>query len=198
MNRFVSRALGAFVVACAALGLQPTHAADAINVSIAVFDPGVPADQSLHRDLGIFPRIREIEAKLLPFALRESLAKSSGWGAIRVIPEAEGASELLVTGQIGQSDGLQLEVFIRAVDARGIVWIEKTYAGRPGGEALYRRIANDLAISRDALDGRTLDRIVEVSLLRYGNELAPSAFGEFLQANEDGTWTIVVRIWASP
>ncbi len=173
-----------------AIASHATYAAGALNVSIAVFDPGVPADQSLHRDLGIFPRIREIEAKLLPFALRDELAQTGGWGAIRVIPEPDPAAELLVTGVIGQSDGEQLEVFVRAVDARGQVWIDRRFAGWPGGNGLYTEIAAEIGRAASQLDQQTLDRIVEVSLLRYGNALAPSAFGDYLQANGDGTFTV--------
>ncbi len=44
-----------------------------LDVSIAVFDPGVPADPSLHRDLDVFPRIRKIESLFLPFILRGAL-----------------------------------------------------------------------------------------------------------------------------
>ena len=87
-----ARVLTGVAVLLAAIASHATYAAGALNVSIAVFDPGVPADQSLHRDLGIFPRIREIEAKLLPFALRDQLAEAGGWGAIRVIPEPDAAA----------------------------------------------------------------------------------------------------------
>ena len=40
-----------------------------LNVSIAVFDPGVPADSSSHGRLQVFPKIRRVEALLLPFML---------------------------------------------------------------------------------------------------------------------------------
>ena len=169
---------------------QMLHAAPGLNVSIGVFDPGVPADQSLHRDLGVFPRIREIEAMLLPFALREALAATGEWGAVRVVPGSEPAAELLVTGAIGRSDGEQLEMMIRAVDARGHVWLEKTFSGRPSGESLYQRVAAELGAAGAGLDERVLQNIVEVSLIRYGNELAPSAFGEYLEPVTDGTFAI--------
>lgn len=190
MRRSRNMPVAVFVMLLASMSWCVSHAATQLNVSIAVFDPGVPADQSLHRDLGIFPRIREIESKLLPFALREALVKDGGWGAIRVVPESDSAAELLVTGVIGRSDGEQLDVIIRAVDSRGQVWLDRTFAGRPGGSGLYRRIAAELDQAREQLDQRTLDRIVEVSLLRYGTELAPSAFADFLQANGDGTFAI--------
>ncbi|MGB5345211.1 MAG: hypothetical protein WBN23_03510, partial [Woeseia sp.] len=87
-------------MALLALALQPALAATPrdpaeLNISIALFDPGIPADRSLHRDLQVFPRVREIEALYLPFMLRETLVKTRQWGAVRVVPEPDVAAELL-------------------------------------------------------------------------------------------------------
>lgn len=191
MTRPVSNAVTRLLVIVIVSGVW--HLADAattLNVSIAAFDPGVPDNQTLHRDLGIFPRIREIEAKLVPFALRKALGGTRHWGAIRVIPEPDAAAELLVTGVIGRSDGEQLEIHVRAADARGELWLDTTFSGRPGDDSFYRDIAKELELARTRLDQRTLDLIVEVSLLRYGSKLAPSAFRDFLHENGDGTFSI--------
>jgi len=176
----------------------------ALNISIAVFDPGVPEDQSLHRDLQVFPRIREIEAMFLPFVLRETLVETNQWGAVRVVPEADVAVELLVTGEILRSDGEILELEINAVDASGRVWLDKVFGGvvtdnyaerdnESGVSAyqkLYDEIADDLRIARDQLDQKTLTNVVEISLLRYAIQLAPSAFGDYLSRSADGTFTV--------
>jgi hypothetical protein len=175
----------------------------ALNVSITVFDPGVPDDRSLHRDLQIFPRIREVEAKFLPFVLRETLVGTGEWGAVRVVTEPDSAAEVEISGSIIRSDGERLEVRVRAVDATGRLWFDRTFAshlaqdgkqgdadagsGRPG---LYDEIAQSLRAARERLDGRALGRIIETSLLRYAIELAPSAFGQYLSEDEDGTFSI--------
>jgi hypothetical protein len=182
-----------------------THARDvaALNVSISVFDPGVPDDRSLYRDLQIFPRIREVEAKFLPFVLRETLVGTGEWGAVRVVTEPDSAAEVEISGSIIRSDGERLEVRVRAVDATGRLWFDRTFAshlaqdgkqgdadagsGRPG---LYDEIAQSLRAARERLDGRALGRIIETSLLRYAIELAPSAFGQYLSEDEDGTFSI--------
>ncbi len=176
----------------------------ALDVSIASFDPGVPADPSLHRELQIFPRIREIEAKLLPFVLRETLVESGEWGAVRVVPESDPAAELLVSGAILNSDGDVLEVAIRAIDARGQVWIDWPFsiaAGEPAagegerpGESGYRRLYDDIAGAllqeREGLGAKTLRTIADLSLLRYAAELAPSAFGDYFEAAGDGRFEL--------
>lgn len=160
-----------------------------LNVSIAMFDPGVPDDQSVHRELEIFPRIRNIEALLMPFALRKSLADSGEWGAIRVIPERDSSAELLVTAVIRQSDGEKLELAIHAVDASGEIWLDHAFSAdiSNGDKELYAAVAAQLSKELAARDPATLDRIREISMLRYGNDLAPSAFGEYLDFRADGT-----------
>jgi hypothetical protein len=168
------------------------QAAAQLNVSIAVFDPGVPTDLSVHRDLQVFPRIRRIEALFLPFVLRETLAGTNEWGAVRVVPEPDIAAELLVSGTIVTSDGESLELQLRAVDASGRVWLDKKFAGSElsGYQKLYDEIAEDLLIARTDLDKTVLEDIVEISLLRYANQLAPSAFGDYLISAPDGTFKL--------
>ena len=67
MRRFVLSLIGL-------VWLGPASAQ--LNISISTFDPGIPEDYSLHRDLQVFPKIREIESMFLPFVLRHiALAK---------------------------------------------------------------------------------------------------------------------------
>jgi hypothetical protein len=188
------------------VGISPAEAREpaALNVSIAVFDPGVPAEQSLHRDLQVFPRIREIEAMFLPFVLRETLANTNTWGAVRVVPTPDIAAELLVSGTIVQSDGEILKLSIRAVDAGGHVWLDREFAGAvtdnyaksydgsgvPGYQKLYEEIAEGLQVARDQLNDKALTNIGEISLLRYASQLAPSAFSDYLNEAADGTFII--------
>ena len=165
-------------------------AGEALNVSIAVFDPGVPEDRSVHRDLQVFPRIREIEAMLLPFDLREALADSGDWGAVRVVPETDEAAELLVTGRIGRSDGDVLEIHLLARDATGKEWLGKTYSNAAESPQIFAAIAADLRAAQMALTPNEVARIEEVSMLRYGNRLAPSVFADFLDVAGDGSVTL--------
>ena len=110
-----------------ALLLLPALASAQLNVSIVTFEPGVPEDYSLHQDLRVFPKIREIESLFLPFVLRQALVDSGDWGAVRVVPGADDAAELQVTGSIAHSDGDTLAVTLRAIDARGHEWAAGTY-----------------------------------------------------------------------
>ena len=177
--------------------------AAALNVSISVFDPGIPDDRALHRDLKIFPRIRRVEARFLPFVLRETLVASGEWGAVRVVTGPDVAAEVGISGSIIRSDGERLEIRVRAVDATGRLWFDQVFGSSlvqnerdrdpgtaPGSPAIYDEIEATLRAARDRLDDRALGRIIETSLLRYATELAPSAFGQYLADDGNGMFSI--------
>ena len=188
---------------CVALLPAFTLAADedaaALNVTISVFDPGVPADDSVLRDLEVFPRIRGVEAQLLPFRLREALVDTGDWGAVRVVTKPDLAAELLLTGSILRSDGDVLALRIQARDATGRTWFDRAFNAEaiddatPGSEFrhLYESIASSLLDARQQFDEATLRAIANVSLMRYAVELAPASFEGFIQETSEGTWTLL-------
>ncbi len=179
----------ALFLAVLALGVQPvladvTRDPARLNISIALFDPGIPEDRSLHRDLQVFPRVREIEALYLPFVLHDTLVSTREWGAVRVIPETDAAAELLLSGTILASDGEILELRLSAVDASGETWIDDTFRGPQ--QNLFAGFVASLITARDTRDASALNNVIEVSLLRYAQQLAPAAFDDYLEITSDG------------
>ncbi|MDN5938356.1 MAG: hypothetical protein L0H83_06805, partial [Salinisphaera sp.] len=177
---------------------QEIAAAKLLNVNVAVFDPGIPEDAQTLADNNIFPAVREAEGRYLAVNLRDTLADTGFWGAVRVVPTPIGESELLVTGAIVESNGSVLAVAITARDASGRVWIDETYqaeatelAYRPDRgdkdpfQALYNRIADDLLAARRALTLEQLRTVAQLSKLRFAADLAPAAFDRYVvkQAN---------------
>jgi hypothetical protein len=187
------RLLAATLILCApqwALPADDSRVPSELNISIAMFDPGIPTDRSTHRDLEVFPRVRKIEALYLPFVLRNALSSQREWGAIRVVPDSDIAAELLIYGTIVRSDGNILVLHIRAVDARGHIWVDRDFSGDTGNQDLYEGVATSLLAARSILDSKALRDIVEISLLRYAQHLAPAAFDDYLLKNPDDTFTI--------
>ncbi len=161
-----------------------------LDVWIELFDPGqLPDDEE--EAAGLSMDIREAEARYLPEQLRVTMESSGHWGAVRLVPRNTTGSELLVRGEIIESDGEVLELKITALDATGQVWLQRTYreeidytrylqAGHTGGDAfqsLYNTIANDLAQERAELDHGEPLRIRRVASMRFAADLAPEAFG---------------------
>ncbi|MDA0705544.1 MAG: hypothetical protein O2907_00895 [Proteobacteria bacterium] len=166
------------------VGRDPTR----LNISIAIFDPGIPADRSLHRKLQVFPRVREIEALYLPFVLHDMLVSARVGGAVRVIPESDPAAELLVSGTILNSDGETLQLRLQVTDASGTVWLNEIFSGPQ--QDLFAEFGASLIAARSSRDMPSLNTVIEVSLLRYGQQLAPAAFDGYLESTADGTLRI--------
>ena len=181
--------------------IAATSDGTALNVTIPIFDTGVPVDPSVFRDLQVFPRIRQIEAKLMPFLLRETLVESKQWGAVRVMTKPDAAAELQLFGTIVRSDGDWLDLRIRAVDATGTIWLDKIFSGQateepvarqndvstPEFQAVYTEIADALSAVRDSMGNAAVSNIKGTSLMLYASELAPTAFRGYLEQNDDGT-----------
>ena len=171
-----------------------------LDVGIAVFDPGVTEGDTADVGDGLYPQVRKAEARYVPYTLRRVLEQTNQWGAVRVLPEPDPAAELLITGEILESDGTVLAVRVRAVDALGREWLDKGYEdtatqfayrddidydGDPF-QNLYHQIANDLLAARAKLNRDELVRIRTVASLKYAAELSPAAFGDHLSTGRDG------------
>jgi hypothetical protein len=180
-----------------------------LDLGVIVFDSGVPKDASTHSKLGVFPKIREVEARYLPVVLRDALVASDNWGVVRVVPEDDETLELRITGKIIHSDGEDLVLHIRAIDAAGGIWLDRSYhdrtnpgdfpalaSGAPAQSSddpfadLYRQIANDLAQVKAQFPSARLANIRNVALLRYATSLSPEAFSEFLSRGPEGEYVL--------
>jgi hypothetical protein len=176
----------------------PPHRA--LEVGLVVFNSGMKGDSQSNRKQGIFPEVREAEARYLPYALRRVLVDSNHWGAVRVLPGSDPGYELLVSGRILVSNGAELSLAIKVRDSRDALWLEKTYTViadenayleterrlRRPFQDLYNQFANDLLEIRRGMDDRSLQQIRDVSELRYASALLPDAFGGFLGRDDAG------------
>ena len=177
----------------------------ALDIGLAVLDAGLEKDSGKNRKLGIFPEIREAEARYLPYALRRTLVDSNQWGAVRVLPEVDPGYELLITGKILVSDGSTLSLQLVARDSRNQVWFDQIYTHMASDTAymaaqrrvrrpfqdLYNQVANDLLAFRDGLSETDLRRIRGISDVRYAAALAPDAFASFLATDENGLYQLL-------
>ena len=169
---------------------------------------------STELNAGAFAEIRQNETQYLPYVLRNTLIDSNHWGAVRVLPEPDPSVDLVITGAIVESDGLALEIEIRAFDSTGLVWINKTYADItqfddfPDSsrftasnrfdpvnfvdpfQDLYDQINNDLLSMRDSLSEQELINLRRVSQMVYATELSPESFAHTLEVGPGGLLTV--------
>ena len=185
--------------------IAATSDGTALNVTIPMFDPGIPDDPSLYRDQQVFPRIRQIEAKLMPFLLRETLVESEQWGVVRVTTSPEEAAELQLLATIVRSDGDWLDLRVEAIDATGNTWFDKVFSsqandksdtwqgdqGTPEFQQIYRAIVTELASVRDGMGDAAISNIKGTAQMRYAINLAPTAFSQYVEESKDGTFRLL-------
>lgn len=187
--------------------------AELLDVGIRVFDPGIPknleGDEEALAKKRIYPDLRKAEARYIPTLLRETLEGTAQWGAVRVIPNSAEFVDVIVTGQLIDSNGGFLAVDISATDAAGRVWIKdkrydslvdlgayKTTASmkaRDPFQNIYSEIANDLVDARDKLTALDRESIRKVASLKFAEDLAPDAMQGMTAKDAKGI-TQVVRL----
>ncbi|MEX1031996.1 MAG: hypothetical protein WDZ30_01420 [Cellvibrionaceae bacterium] len=176
-----------------------------LDVGVQVFDTGL--DQALEDDdLLIFPEVRKAESHYMAHHVMESLQTSAAWGAVRVVPDSHNAVDILVRGEIVQSDGELLLLRVAVEDASGRLWFDRVYQGlaskyayqrRPGTDntadpfqGMYNQIANDMLTHRQKLSEQRLSEIRTIGELRFARSFSPEAFGDHLTQNKKGHYEI--------
>lgn len=182
---------------------QEIAEAELLDVWVELFSPGtLPEDKEDAAGLSL--EIRKAEARYMPVQLRDTMAKTGYWGAVRVVPQGNQGGELLVKGMINSSDGETVELRITALDAVGREWFSRDYdaevtvndykkserSARDVYQPLYNTIANDLAEYRSSLKPKEITKIRRVAALRFAANLAPDAFASYIQ-KKDGEYKVI-------
>ncbi|MEH6592352.1 MAG: hypothetical protein V7746_18955 [Halioglobus sp.] len=173
-----------------------------LDVGISVFDPGL---EDYDEDQQTYPEVRKAEARFMPMLLSEAMQESGAWGAVRVIPNNEQISDLLVEGKIIKSDGEELRLDIKATDSRNYVWLEKQYTSNASRyayqaskrnkqdpfQAMYNTIANDILEKLQELEERDRQNVRLVTELLFAQSFSADAFDGYLAANRQDRYLIM-------
>ena len=169
-----------------------------LDVGIRLFETGLTKEMEDHPEeaqkKGIYPDIRKAEARFLPNLLRATLEGSGQWGAVRVLPPSASVMDVIVEGRIVDSNGYRLALDVTVSDATGRRWFSKRYAqeadtasyregpgrARDAFQNVYVQIADDMLKFRKQLASANLAAIPRVAKLRFGKDLVPVAYGEYL------------------
>ena len=169
-----------------------------LDVGIHLFDTGLPKEVEDHPEeaqkKGIYPDIRKAEARYIPNLLRTTLEGTGQWGAVRVVPASASVMDVMVEGRIVESSGYRLALEVTVSDATGRRWFSKHYAqeadtssyregpgrARDPFQNIYAQIADDMLQFRKQLASANLSAIPRVAQLRFGKDLVPVAYGDYL------------------
>ncbi len=172
-----------------------------LNVGIIVFDAGIPENSASQRAQGVYPLVRRAETRYLPYMLRQTLIETKQWGMVRIMPENFASAELLIHGKILHSDGDSLVLDITVTDSTGRVWLDQIYRDNAVEadystdwtdpfQDMFNRIAIDMKQIRAELNIEQLTMIDRIATLRYGAELSPQSFSDYVKPDEQGIYQI--------
>jgi hypothetical protein len=75
-------------------------------------------------------------------------------------------------------------------DAHTVSYDPERLETRDPFQNVYNRIANDMLVARERLDEEELNTVREVSRLRFGADIAPHAFADYLSVDRKGRYRI--------
>lgn len=173
-----------------------------LDVGILLFDKGEITEKQIEKE-GANEDIRQAESRYMAYHLKETMQRSNGWGAIRVLPEKSYIADVVVTGTILTSNGEEMMLNINVIDSTGQMWFEKSYKtfaddetylntkpGRDVYQYVYNRIANDIRKHRKKLADKELISIRNTSEIRYAAGISPDPFDSYIESSPDGQSTI--------
>ena len=180
----------------------PTPFDEALDIGILPVDSNIPENLAEIDKKFIVPEVRRAESSYISYLLKDTLELTGNWGAVRVTPESSQSVDLELQGKILESDGERLKVLMRATDAKGKVWFERTYEDIASEfsyekrredpfQDLYNEIANDLLGARERLSRQQVLDIKTIANLKFASDLAPDAFIGYLEEPKRGQARVV-------
>jgi len=174
-----------------------------LDVGIAVFKSKELSAQEAEQE-GTSNDIRKAEGNFIPEHLKNTLQRTEHWGAVRVVPGEDSSVDLLVTGEILESNGEYLGLKIAVIDAAGRTWLSKNYrqqateasytGDQPGQkdafQDLYNTIANEMVQFKRKLSPDAIKKIRTTARLKFAQEFAPDAFSGYLAKDKNNTLAI--------
>ncbi|MBT7952445.1 MAG: hypothetical protein HN764_12525 [Gammaproteobacteria bacterium] len=173
-----------------------------LDVGIGIFEPGVDAISS--GEPGVYPKIREAEARFMPYMLMDTMQNSGSWGTVRVIPQRQSEMDIWVDAEILRSDGENLELLVKVQDSSGKNWYTKKYTDVASKysydtslpnrtepfQAMYNQISNDILTYYRQLDANQIKTIRVITELKFAREFSTDAFGDHLGIDKKGRYFI--------
>ena len=173
-----------------------------LDVGIGIFEPGV--DASSKEEPGVYPKIREAEARFMPYQLMNTMQASGSWGTVRVIPQRQSEMDLWVEAEILKSDGENLQLMVRVQDSSGKTWYSRKYSDKASKysydtslpnrtepfQALYNQISNDMLRHYRQLNPDDVKEIRIITELKFAKAFSAEAFSDHLGVDKKGRYFI--------
>ena len=175
-----------------------------LDVGIVEFATRIPEGNRPEKT-GIYEDIRRAEARYIPYHMKTTLQGAGYWGAVRVIPSEDAYTDVIINGAIERSDGEYIEVEFSVSDASGRHWFTRSYETQTGLTSYSKRrdrrrdpyqkvfndFANDLQLYVVEMPPKQLQRMRQISELRFFRDMSPAAYNGHLASDKDGILSVV-------
>jgi len=182
---------------------SPVDESRLLDIGIIEFAAGIE-DDNRPRKTGVYPEIRLAETKYLAYHLKTTLQGTGYWGAVRVIPSRDAFTDIIISGEIEESDGEFVVLNISVGDAAGRHWYSKSYETQTGVtsyserrdrrldpyQKVFNEMANDLQAHAELMPPKSLMQTRQISELQFFSDMSPMAYGEHLSIDEEGILSI--------
>lgn len=175
-----------------------------LDIGIINFATGVPEKNNIEKT-GIYPEVRMAEARYLPYHIKTTLQGTGFWGAVRVVPSRDAFTDVIISGEIEESNGEFLTLRIKVEDVIGNQWFENSYSMQTGissyaeyrdrtndpYQKVFNDVANDLHTYLLSMTPQDVARLRQVSELKFFTDMAPDIYGEHLAMTDENLITLV-------
>ncbi len=177
----------------------PKEESQLLDVGIIEFNAGIPKNNDSDKSR-IYDEIRNAESRYLAYHLKTTMQGTGHWGAVRVLPSSEAFTDILINGRIEQSDGEFVELEVTVSDTSGQHWFTRSYETQTGissyserrdrrqdpYQKVFNDIANDVKAYADTLAPERVQRLQQISELKFFADMSPLTYDEHLLSDEDG------------
>ena len=169
-----------------------------LDVGVDILDAGI---EGITEDApGVYPGIREAEARYMAFSLANTIQDSGNWGIVRVVPDRLSEMDVWINGKILRSDGAVLELEISLADSSGNHWYTKKYAGTASKYSydstvskrsepflsVYNQITNDMLAYYQRFSAEDVLGLRTITELKFAKEFSAQAYSEHLDTDGKG------------
>ena len=165
-----------------------------LDVIIPVFDPGLSESAKNYEEGGVWPELRRAESNRFAYRMKVAMDGLDAFGAVRVTPDSTAVGDLYALGEILQSNGEDVKIRIKVADMTGKLWFTRIFEhsvpkgfyknirnkGSDPYDPVFVKAANRIAIELEDYQNEDLDKIRQVTELRFSSSFAEDIFSKHL------------------
>lgn len=161
-----------------------------LDVAIQTLDANI---ESLPEEALSYESLREAESVWVADHIKQALETSNAWGVVRVVPDDQVITDIIVSGKIIVSNGQRLHIQLNVEDSTGLHWFERQYKTdiskyvysnsqqhKEPFQGIYNQIANDMLAYLKAMDLNQRANVKKVTKVNFAAFFAPDAYNSYL------------------